>query len=336
MVQSIRWNGKKRYGTGSSKEGRHRRVAENGRRQVAAVVKIFYSDSAALPVPAGHRFPAEKYRLLRDRLLADGILSAACLARSPLCSRADLTRVHAVDYVDSFLNGTLDARAQRRIGLPWSPAYAIRARASVGGTIAATQAALRDGFSGHLAGGTHHAHHDFGAGFCVFNDFAVAAAKALAKGWVTRIAIIDLDVHQGDGNAALLAGRQEVFVFSLHGEKNFPFQKVPSDLDVALPDGTEDRAYLSALRQALPRVFAFQPELVLYQAGVDPLAQDKLGRFALTFAGLMARDDLVLRACRDREIPVALVLGGGYSDPIAHSVLAAANSYRVATALFGW
>ena len=253
MVQSIRWNGKKRYGTGSSKEGRHRRVAENGRRQVAAVVKIFYSDSAALPVPAGHRFPAEKYRLLRDRLLADGILSAACLARSPLCSRADLTRVHAVDYVDSFLNGTLDARAQRRIGLPWSPAYAIRARASVGGTIAATQAALRDGFSGHLAGGTHHAHHDFGAGFCVFNA-----------------------------------------------------------------------------------VFDFRPDLVLYQAGVDPLAQDKLGRFALTFAGLMARDDLVLRACRDREIPVALVLGGGYSDPIAHSVLAAANSYRVATALFGW
>ena len=210
---------------------------------------IFYPDTPDLPLPAGHRFPARKYRLLRERVVRQGLLGSWDLAPSPLAGVAELERAHSPDYVRAVLEGTLSPDLQRRIGLPWSETLTVRSRATVGGSIAAARRALQDGLSGQLAGGTHHAHREFGSGYCVFNDFAVAALNLLDEGAVERVLVIDLDVHQGDGNSALLTGHPGAFVLSLHGDKNFPFRKVPSNLDVALPDGTDDRAYL---RDRLP------------------------------------------------------------------------------------
>jgi acetoin utilization deacetylase AcuC-like enzyme len=222
----------------------------------------------------------------------------------------------------------------RRIGLPWSETLVARSRATVGGAIAAARAALSDGLSGQLAGGTHHAHAEFGSGYCVFNDLAVAALTMLDERRVARVAIVDLDVHQGDGNAAILAQRPDVFVLSLHGAKNFPFRKVPSTLDIPLPDGTEDRAYLAALADGLAAVEAFRPELVLYLSGADTLAGDTLGRLAMTMEGIMERDHMVLETMRRRGIPVSIAIGGGYADPIADSVAVYANTFRVAMDVF--
>jgi acetoin utilization deacetylase AcuC-like enzyme len=297
-------------------------------------LRVFYPDTPDLPLPKGHRFPARKYRLLREKIEQHRILDGWTLAPSPLAGRQDLERAHAPEYVEAVLGGTLAPEIQRRIGLPWSETLALRSCATVGGSLAAARQALRDGVSGQLAGGTHHAHRDFGSGYCVFNDLAVSALTLLVRGEVQRLAIVDLDVHQGDGNAALLTGRKGVFVLSLHGEKNFPFRKVPSDLDVPLPDGTKDRAYLSALAGALDAIVGFRPDLVLYLAGVDPLKSDTLGRLDLTFDGLMERDRLVLELCRRRGIPVSIAIGGGYADPIADTVEAYANTFRVARELF--
>ncbi len=297
-------------------------------------MRFFYSDTFNLPLPAGHRFPGGKYTMLRERLLGEGVMKSEQLHRSPLASTDDLHRAHDADYVAQFESGALDREAMRRIGFPWSEHLVRRSRATVGGAVAAARAALDDGISGQLAGGTHHAHRDFGSGYCVYNDQAVAALRALAGNWVERVAIIDLDVHQGDGSAAILTGNPHVFVFSMHGAKNFPFRKSTSDLDVALPDGTDDVAYLEALDEHLSTVFAFRPDLVLYQAGVDPLEQDRLGRLALTYAGLRGRDEMVLRACLLHGVPVAMALGGGYCDPIETSVEAYANTYRAAKAIY--
>jgi acetoin utilization deacetylase AcuC-like enzyme len=233
------------------------------------------------------------------------------------------------------LDGSINDKRMRRIGLPWSPELVGRARAAVGAQLSAARAALDDGIAGALSGGTHHAHADFGAGYCVFNDIAVAARTLLDEGRVARVAVVDLDVHQGDGNAAILGGDPRVHLLSLHGRNNFPFRKVPSTLDVELPDGTGDADYLTALELALPGVFASAPELIFYQAGVDPLAEDTLGRLSLSHAGLMARDRMVLAACRARGVPVSLSLGGGYAKPIGLSVEAYVNTYRVAKAIFG-
>lgn len=295
---------------------------------------VYYPDTQDLPLPPGHRFPARKYRLLRERILSQGILGNWDMAPSPMAGLAELERAHAPEYVRAVLEGTLAPELQRRIGLPWSETLAARSRATVGGSLAGARRALRDGFSGQLAGGTHHAQRDFGSGYCVFNDLAVVALTLLGEGAIERIAIVDLDVHQGDGNAALLTGHPGAFVLSLHGEKNFPFRKVPSDLDVALPDRTGDRAYLHALAEALEVVAGFRPELVLYLAGVDPLRTDTLGRLDLTFDGLMARDRQVLELCRRRAIPVSIAIGGGYADPITDSVEAYANTFRVAREVF--
>lgn len=293
-------------------------------------MRFFYSDTFNIPLPDGHRFPGAKYRMLRETLLQDRVLKPEMLRESPLAERHRLLHAHHADFVTAVETGGLDDRAQRRIGLPWSAFLVRRTKATMGGAIKAVEAALEYGISGQLAGGTHHAHRDFGAGFCVFNDFAVAALTALAEGWAARIAIIDLDVHQGDGNAAILRDHPDVFVFSMHGGKNFPFDKVAGDLDVDLADGTEDTDYLRTLADHLPAVFAFNPDLVLYQAGVDPLKGDRLGRMALSHAGLMARDRLVLSECASRALPVSMAIGGGYADPIARSVAAYANTYRVA------
>ncbi len=299
-------------------------------------MKIFTSPLFDLPLPPGHRFPGHKYELLRRELLSERILEPDMLHASPAASRDDLTLAHDPLYVDAVMAGTLGADAMRRIGLPWSPHLAARAAATAGGAVAALRAALDDGLSGQLAGGTHHAHRDFGAGFCIFNDFAVAALKAIAEGWVSRVAILDLDVHQGDGNAAILAAHPAIFVASVHGAKNFPFRKVPSDLDIGLADGAADREYLHAVEVALDAVLAFMPDVILYQAGVDALSEDKLGRLDVTFTGLMQRDEMVFRACQKRGIPVSMAIGGGYSDPIAATVAAYVNTYRVARSVFGF
>jgi acetoin utilization deacetylase AcuC-like enzyme len=275
-----------------------------------------------------------KYRALRERLLADGVLAADELAPAPLATRAELARVHDPAYVTSILAGTIDLRAQRRIGLPWSPALVARSSASAGGTIAAARAALADGLAGNLAGGTHHAHRGYGAGFCVWNDLAVAAAAMLAEGRVARVLVFDVDVHQGDGTAAIFAGDDRVQTFSLHGARNFPFEKQASDLDIPLPDGAGDDEVLAAVERGLAHFAALAPPaLVLYQGGVDALASDTLGRLRMTHAGLAERDRLVLSHFRRRGIPVALTLGGGYARPIDDTIAAHAATYRVATAL---
>jgi acetoin utilization deacetylase AcuC-like enzyme len=242
--------------------------------------------------------------------------------------------VHSRDYVDRFFDGTLPREVMRRIGMPWSADYVLRSRATMGGAIAAMREAVEHGFSGQLAGGTHHAHADFGSGYCVFNDFALAALAALDEGLAHRIAIVDLDVHQGDGNASIFENNPNVFVFSLHAEKNFPFRKAVSDLDIGLADGTEDDAYLRRLHEGLDAVLAFGPSLVLYQCGVDPLVHDKLGRLALSYQGLFERDQLVFETFACRGIAVSFGVGGGYCEPIERSVIAYLNTIAAAKGVY--
>ena len=299
-------------------------------------MRFYYSDRFNLTLPAGHRFPARKYEMLRRQLLHTEVLRPDQIHEAPMAARADLERAHDPDYVGRVEAGALTAAEMRRIGLPWSAHLVNRSKTTVGGALAAAQAALETGFSGQMAGGTHHAHRDFGAGYCVFNDFAVVALTALQVWGLSRVAIIDLDVHQGDGNAAILAGHPGVFVFSMHGEKNFPHRKVASDLDVGLPDATEDELYLETLAARLPQVFAFEPQLVLYQAGVDPLAEDRLGRLNLSFDGLKRRDEMVFAAARAHGAPVSMAMGGGYAKPIEASVTAYANTYAAAKAVYGF
>jgi acetoin utilization deacetylase AcuC-like enzyme len=298
-------------------------------------VQFFYPDTPDLPLTPGHRFPAGKYRMLRDQVVAEGILGSARLIASTPATRADLERAHSPAYVDAALTGTLSADIQRGIGLPWSEILIARSRATVGGSIQAARSALETGFSGQLAGGTHHAHRDFGSGFCVFNDLAVSSLALLAEGRVNRIAILDLDVHQGDGNAAILGPNPHVFVVSVHGERNFPFTKPPSDLDVGLADGTGDDAYLAALEPALEQIAGFRPDLLLYLSGADALKSDRLGRLDLSITGLATRDRRVFEFCHRRALPVSLAIGGGYADPITDSVEAYANTFRVGVEVFG-
>ena len=296
-------------------------------------MRFYFPDTPDLPLPVGHRFPRGKYRLLRDKLVTDGVVTTEMLAAAPAADHADIARAHDVSFIDAVATGTLSADAQRRIGFPWSEVMALRARVVVGGALAAARSALADGLSGQLAGGTHHAHRDFGSGFCVFNDLAVTALTLLAEGHAARIAIVDLDVHQGDGNAAILADQRDIFVLSQHGEKNFPFRKQASTLDVALPDGTGDDDYLAALARALEQVEAFSPDLILYLSGADPLASDRLGRLSLTYAGLIARDRMVFELARRRGIPISIAVGGGYADPIDDTVEVYANTFRAARAV---
>lgn len=297
-------------------------------------MRFFYPDVPTLPLPDGHRFPAGKYDALRAVIDRDQILGSATLLSAPLATREDLLRAHAPAYVDAMLAGTLGPTEMRRIGLPWSETLVARSRATVGGAIASARAALDDGLSGQLAGGTHHAHRDFGSGFCVFNDLAVAALTLLDEGRITRVAIVDTDVHQGDGNAAILGDDPRVFILSVQGARNFPFRRVPATLDVDLPDGTTDDDYLAALAEALPRVTAFRPHLAFYLSGADALAADRLGRLSLTHAGLAARDRMVLGAFKAAAIPVAIAIGGGYAEPIEASVIAYANTFRTAAGMW--
>jgi len=298
-------------------------------------VRAFFCDTYEVPLPPGHRFPLPKYRLLRERLLADGVVCAHELEESGVIDRPSLLLAHTPEYLDAVFSGTLSEAEQRRLGFRWSEALVARSRASVFGTVAAGFAALRDGISGNLAGGTHHAHADHGAGFCVFNDLAVAVRALQREGLVERALVVDLDVHQGDGTAAIFAGDESVFTFSMHGAKNFPFQKQRSSLDVELPDGCDDSRYLEELERNLPRVVgAARPDVLFFQAGVDPLEDDLLGRLGLTREGLARRDRIVATAARERGIPLVLTLGGGYAKPIALSVEAHLGTWREVRAVF--
>ena len=275
-----------------------------------------------------------KYALLRERLVADGIVSTADLVPARAAPLEEIHAVHDAAYVESFLDGTLDRRVVQRIGFPWSEAMVLRSLGSVGSTLGAVDAAMEDGIAGSLAGGTHHAYRDFGSGYCIFNDLAVAARRLLDRGAVERVLVFDVDVHQGDGTAAIFEDDPRVFTCSIHGSKNFPSRKMTSDLDVPLPDATGDEEYLAAMSAALEESLErARPDVVLYQGGVDVLAEDRLGRLSLTREGVLERDRTALGRFRGEGLPVALTLGGGYADPIEASVEAYTGTYRVAAEL---
>lgn len=297
-------------------------------------MRVFYCDHFEVVLPPKHRFPMHKYGLLRERLVGEGIVDEGDLARATTAPLEDLFAVHDPDYVQGFLDGDLPRKVVQRIGFPWSEEMVMRSLGSVGSTLAAVDAALEDGLSGTLAGGTHHAYRDFGSGYCVFNDLAVAARRVLDRGAVQRVLVFDVDVHQGDGTASIFEEDPRVFTCSIHGERNFPSRKQRSDLDVPLPDDTGDEAYLAALDGALDEAMErSRPDLVLYQGGVDVLEVDRLGRMALSEAGVEERDRRALSRFRGEGLPVALTLGGGYADPVEASVAAYAGTYRVAQAL---
>lgn len=284
-----------------------------------------------IPLPPGHRFPIEKYALLRDAVVASGLVSADSLHEPARASVEDVRLVHTERYVCAILDGTISENEQRRIGLPWSESLAERSFRAVGGTSEAATAALHLGITMNLAGGTHHAFPDHGEGFCVFNDVAVAIRALQRTGRITRATIVDLDVHQGNGTHAIFAGDPTVFTFSMHGGKNYPFHKVAGSLDIELPDGTADDSYLDTLASTLPRVIAQStPDLVIYLAGADPHEGDRLGRLRLTFDGLARRDAMVLDACREVGIPVVITIAGGYGRNIEDSVAVHLNTARLA------
>ena len=294
--------------------------------------KFFYTDHIEVPLPLGHRFPMEKYRMLHESVLREDIMQESQLFPAPLASDADLLLAHDKQYVFGLKNHSLPEKELRTIGLTWSPKLLERSYAAVGGFIKVTEAAMKDGYSSLLAGGTHHAHADRGEGYCVFNDFAVAALKLIQEG--KRVLIIDLDVHQGNGNSSILGSRNDVFILSLHGEKNYPFRKVPSHLDVALPEKTKDTEYLHALQKALENI----PEgfdILLYQAGVDNLKEDTLGTFEMSFEGLMRRDEMIFGYAKNCGLPVAMAIGGGYAKPIELTVRAHLNTFLMARKILG-
>jgi acetoin utilization deacetylase AcuC-like enzyme len=299
-------------------------------------MQAFYADQFVLPLPAGHSFPMSKYRLLREQL--DGLPGLEMCQALP-ASDGELALAHTPAYLSAVVEGTLSPALQREIGFPWSEAMVERARRSVGATIAAARAALATGVAANLAGGTHHATAEKGGGYCVFNDAAVAARLMQAECHRTRpqllrVAIVDLDVHQGNGSASIFADDPTVFTLSMHGAKNFPFRKERSDLDVDLPDGCGDAAYLEALDHALAELWrrhdAAPPGLIFYLAGADPHEGDRLGRLKLTTAGLAERDRRVLAAARERRIPVALSMAGGYGRVVDDTVQVHLGTIRAA------
>lgn len=297
-------------------------------------MKLHYADHFVLPLPEGHRFPMDKYARLRERLQADTLFTPDDFIVPLAASDAEICQAHCPAYLQNVETGKLTAAEQRRIGFPWSPAMVERSRRSAGATLAACRAALTDGCSANLAGGTHHAHRDFGSGFCVFNDAAIAARQLRHEGLIDRVAIIDCDVHQGDGTAAILAEDRDVFTFSIHGAKNFPFRKMHSDLDIELPDGTGDEDYLSALADGLQQVHSrTQPQLIIYLAGADPYREDRFGRLGVSMEGLRRRDEYVLDNFISRGIPVAMAMAGGYARHTEDTVSIHHNSIVTAARL---
>jgi acetoin utilization deacetylase AcuC-like enzyme len=299
-------------------------------------VKVYYCDHFPLPLPQGHRFPHEKYRRLRVRVADGGWIAPADLRGAIAVTDSELRLVHTADWVRRVRAGALTEVEERRIGLPWSAALVERSVRSVGGTLAAARAALEDGVAVHLSGGTHHAYADRGEGFCVFNDAAVALRVLQREGRITRGLVVDADVHQGNGTAAIFREDRSVFTFSIHCERNYPAKKDPSDLDIGLEEGTGDAGYLDALADGLDRsTRAAGADLAIYLAGADPFAGDRLGRLALTKAGLAARDRLVLETLRDAGTPVAVTMAGGYGRDIDDTVDIQLETVRRAAACAG-
>lgn len=300
----------------------------------------FYADHFVLPLPSGHRFPMAKYARLRERLARE--LPEVAMHEALPASDGELALVHTPAYIDAVAGGALSPALQREIGFPWSPAMAERARRSVGATLQAARRVMGQGggLAANLAGGTHHAYAGKGGGFCVFNDFAVAArlmqaehARRHGMRQPLRVAIVDLDVHQGNGTAHIFAGDASVFTLSLHGARNFPFRKEPGDLDVELPDGCGDDDYLHALELALNELERrFEPGLVLYLAGADPHEGDRLGRLKLSFDGLEARDRRVMDWAWSRQLPLVFAMGGGYGHDMDTTLQVQVNTYRTALA----
>ena len=284
-------------------------------------MNLFYSDVFVLPLPSHHRFPMGKYARLRDRLLGSGEFGSDDLGVPPGVTDGEITRVHCPDYLRRVSCGALSPAEQKAIGFPWSERMVERSRRSSGATLAAAREALTRGWGANLAGGTHHAYADHGEGYCVFNDSAVAARAMQAEGRAGRVVIIDCDVHQGNGTAAILAGDDTIFTFSIHGAKNFPFHKERSDLDIALDDGAGDAEYLAALDHGLCQAIELsRADLAIYLAGADPFVDDKLGRLAISKRGLAERDQMVFMYCRQAGLPVAITMAGGYARAIEDTV----------------
>ena len=297
---------------------------------------LYYSDVFVLPLPAHHRFPMGKYARLREALLASGTFDERELRVPAPATDAEITRVHCPRYLERVATGALDAAEQRAIGFPWSERMVQRSRQSSGATLAAAREALTRGWSANLAGGTHHAFRDRGEGFCVFNDAAIAARAMQLEAGLARVAIVDCDVHQGNGTASIFRGDDSVFTFSIHGARNFPFAKETSDLDVELADGTGDDEYLWHLERGLDETLErSRPQLAIYLAGADPYEDDRLGRLKLTRRGLARRDEHVLSTLHARGIPVAIAMAGGYARDIADSVAIHANTLAIAQRTWG-
>ncbi|NBW00539.1 MAG: histone deacetylase [Betaproteobacteria bacterium] len=279
----------------------------------------FYSDRFVLPLPAGHRFPMQKYRLLRERI-SQALPEVRLREPEPLTDAA-LAVAHCPDYIRRLVCGDLSRKEMMAIGFPWSPEMVERSRRSAGATVMACRAAFRDGIGINLAGGTHHAYSDRGEGFCCFNDAVIAARLMRQEGLAARCLIIDLDVHQGNGTAAMTRDDPNIFAFSMHGAENYPFVKEQSDLDIELPDGTSDEMYLMSLQAALIQIRnQFSPDLVIYLAGADPFYDDRLGRLALSKPGLLARDSQVMAFARDLGLPLSIAMAGGYGRNIQDTV----------------
>jgi acetoin utilization deacetylase AcuC-like enzyme len=299
-------------------------------------VKAFTSDQFVLPLPEGHKFPMRKYEALRLRVAASGIVAPGDLREPEAATDEELCRAHDPRYVRRVREGLLEEPELRRIGFPWSAAMVERSLRSAGATVAACRAALDDGVAVNLAGGTHHAFADRGEGFCIFNDSAVAARAMQAEGRARRVIVIDCDVHQGNGTAAIFAADPTVFTFSIHGASNFPYRKEASDLDVAVPDGTGDDAYLAALDAALPLALDLAgADLAIYVSGADPHENDRFGRLKLTTEGLAERDRRVLSACRTAGLPVAVSMAGGYGRDVETTVAIHFATVRIAASFVG-
>ncbi len=296
------------------------------------MLRAYYTDHFVLPLPEGHRFPMRKYALLREAVQT---LALHALHEAPAARDDELLLAHDSAYVEKMSNGTLSAQEIRVIGFPWSPQMAERARRSTGATIAAMKSALDQRAAVNLAGGTHHAFRDHGEGFCCYNDAAVAARVVQRDHHIQRVLICDLDVHQGNGTASILNGDESIFTFSMHGERNYPIHKEKSTLDIELPDGCDDDAYLQALRAHLPQIILrFKPAAMIYLAGADPFEGDRLGRLKLSKAGLKTRDEFVLQTARDNRIPIAVTMAGGYAHDVADIVDIHFNTVRTVFEVF--
>lgn len=299
------------------------------------MLKVAFSPIFLYQVPEKHRFPMQKYRLIPERLIEEGVLSEDNFFAPDKLTEEEILTTHTLEYWQKLKTQTLSRKEARAIGFEMTPELVERGRYIAHATYECALYAKQYGVSLNVAGGTHHSFTDHGEGFCVFNDVCIASNLLLSRGEAERILVVDLDVHQGNGNASIMANEPRVFVFSMHGEKNYPFRKPPSDLDIELANDTDDETYLTQLKQTLPNLIAeHKPDLIFYQSAVDVLATDKLGKLALTPEGCKQRDDFVLRQARDNNIPIAVVMGGGYSEDVEDVVEAHCNTFRLAKQLF--